>query len=463
MADVIQVQRPDIGRDNDPEWPTVSYGGNPPRRRTDGGRVALPWQALALLLAFLLLVGGFGYWRYDTYCSAYQNPCWWHAPALTTTLVLGSVAGLLGWLYTRIQVWQAQADAERNEARVLPFVKNRYGDSEPVHVFENRDALQLIVSRYLAATQLEQAIAPYKRYSGVETLNEGAKTELNTNLGAPPALPAPVEAGPGPMDRLWARLRDATHIGLFGMSTHGKTTLARAILHDCVARGELVCGISLAADRVDWPIPMIGAGGEATIVQALDALRAELKRREDAGERDAQPIRVFVDELTSATADKAVYEAWQQIMRSFMTRSRHVGMYLVVMAHDNTSGIFASVGAARLIRNFMQVWCVKENGRYIVRVDDGITLNAEGRQERQIWQVEDTADILARSQRGGAIPPSTVFLTEDDLTPATPKPTRQQAQEKAIRGAIARGWSRDRARLSGLSFDNNLWTRLGGK
>jgi hypothetical protein len=46
---------------------------------------------------------------------------------------------------------------------------------------------------------------------------------------------------------------------------------------------------------------------------------------------------------------------------------------------------------------------------------------------------------------------------------SAPRVSLQEAQEKAIRNAIAAGWTRARARAAGLSFDNNLWSRLGGK
>lgn len=423
MPDVLQVQHPSPGKDNDPEWPQLSYGPGRVPRRPERARVALPWQALALLLAFVLIVLGFGWWRYEAYCASYNNPCWWHAPAITNALVLAGVVGVFGWVVARLRIWHAQAEAERNEARQLAVRTNRYGDAEPLALYEQpiQEAVQLFMARYLAATQLERDIAPHKRYSGVETLNEGAHTEIKTDL-APPALPEPPAEGPDPFQQFWARMRDATHIAILGMSKHGKTTLARAFLADCVERGEQVMAISLAADRVDWPIPVIGDGGEAAIVQALAAIQQELERREKARERDATPIRIFVDELTSATANKRVYEAWERIMSSFMTRSRHVQMYLVVMAHDNTSGVFAAVGKARLIRNFMQVWCIKEGGRHVVRIDDGLTIDGQGRQVRKVWQLDDTTPILNLAQRVVSVPPHQVFLTEDDLLPLDDTP-----------------------------------------
>ena len=353
MAEVIQVQRPDIGRDNDPEWPTIAYGGNPPRRKTDGGRIALPWQALALLLAFLLLVGAFGYWRYETYCSSYSNPCWWHAPALTTTLVLSSVAGLLGWLYTRIQVWQAQADAERNEARTLPFVKNRYGDPEPVHVFENQDALQLIVSRYLAATQLEQAIAPYKIYSGVETLNEGAKTEIKTDLAAPPQLPVPATETPGlAAERDWLDWIDRTpHLIIAGRTDAGKTTHASAILAERAMAGEQIAVFDPHYQPGKWlGLPAIGGGRnfEAILCGLMDVL-AEMNERFKAFERGAPTeafdrLTVLVDEVPAiydmcikltGSRRTVVDDRWPQFARRLGSEARKVRISVILLTQSH--------------------------------------------------------------------------------------------------------------------------------
>jgi hypothetical protein len=263
---------------------------------------------------------------------------------------------------------------------------------------------------------LELERARFAQYPNLSTLSQSH----TANPAEPLALPAPEPANRLTFDAFWQRLEDAAHIGLFGMSQSGKSTLGRALLNAALERGEQVMVISLAADRFDWPVPAIGASGEPAIVQAIAALRAELKRRENEGLRDARPVRVFVDELTSATADKAVYAAWEQMMAAFMTRSRHVGMFLVVMAHDNTSGVFATTGKARLIKNFLQVWTVREQGRRLVRIDDGLTLDAAGRQVRQVWQLDDTAPIAERASRRVQVSPDAIFLTEADLRPTTP-------------------------------------------
>jgi hypothetical protein len=272
---------------------------------------------------------------------------------------------------------------------------------------------------YAASTMLKALTAPYEVYHAVNQFSPSYSHhhDVKSTAGAaePESLPEP--GNRLTFDAFWSRLEEAAHVGIFGMSQSGKTTLARALMHEAILRGDQVMAISLATDRVDWPIPVIGDGGEAAIVQALGAIRAELKRREDARERDGRPLRIFVDELTSATADKAVYAAWEHIMSAFMTRSRHVRMYLTVMAHDNTSGVFATTGKARLIRNFEQVWCVRENGRRIVRIDDGLTIDANGRQVRQVWQLDDTAPIQQRASRHITAPPEAIFLTEADLRP----------------------------------------------
>lgn len=197
MADILQVQKGgQIGRDNDPEWPDLAYGANPPKRKSDGGRIALDWRAL-LALGALVLIVGVPLWlvyRFG-YCARFDDPCRDHGTWVIGTAYTVTVTLLVLWLVTWYGARRAHVQAATNEARRLALVGTRYGDSEPLSLYEQpvAQAAELFLARYLAATQLEQAIAPHKRYSGVETLNEGAQTNVSTDLGAPPppALPAP--------------------------------------------------------------------------------------------------------------------------------------------------------------------------------------------------------------------------------------------------------------------------------
>lgn len=296
MPDILQVQRPGEGEPTKPDWPEISYGGNPPKRRADGGRVALPWQALALLLAFVLLIGGFGSWRYDTYCRSYSDPCWWHGPLVSSMLVLLPLAGLLAWLYGFAGERQARANAARNEARTLALTRGRYGQPEHVLLHEAAAADVLATLRRggdVAATwyarrdaadrQLEIAIAPSKIYSGVDTLNEGAKTEIRTDLGAPPALPAPASDAPEGLarERDWLDWCDrAPHLLIAGRTDAGKTTTATALLAERAQAGEQIAVFDPHHQPGKWlGLPTIGGGrdfeailsGLADVVREMDA------------------------------------------------------------------------------------------------------------------------------------------------------------------------------------------------
>ncbi len=365
----------------------------------------------------------------------------WLSPVIGGFLVLLALSGLMLILASL----GMRSYISMQQARII---RTRHG--VPVDVMQQVQLSPAILEQQAIA--LELARAPYLMHPNLSTLSNPGSSKATEAL----ALPAPEPLNRLSFEAFWQRLDEAAHIGIFGMSQSGKTTLARALLNAALERGDRVMAISLAADRIDWPIPVIGDAGETAIVQAIAALRAELKRREDGRERDARPIRVFVDELTSATADKDVYRAWEGLMSAFMTRSRHVNMFLIVMAHDNTSGIFATTGKARLIKNFLQVWCVKEQGRRLVRIDDGLTLDDKGRQVRQVWQLDDTNPILERAQRAPHISATAVFLDESRLDPGAPPETLNEQIQKAQR----RGLSRRQARREGLRFDNDVWSEV---
>lgn len=364
MADIVQLQKTgQIGKDNDPEWPTVTYGPGRTSHRPERARVVLPWQALALLLGAGLAVLAFGWWRYDSYCAAYDNPCWWHAPALTSMGVLSLMAALAGWLYTRLQIWQAQADAERNEARTLPFVRTRYGDPEHVSVHEGAQALELAVSRYLAATQLEQAIAPHKRYSGIETLNEGAHTEVKTDLGAPPLLAAPAEtSGLIPPDTFLPWLMELHHAMIAGGTGTGKTTFARIVLGERLRQGY--SGLVIDPKGKDWyGLPVVGGGRKfGEILSALDSVRQEMDRRFDAygnGVRDFEPLVVLVDEvpdIMEACRDdrrRVVDGRWMRFVKQLGSLAREVQISVVLLTQ---SPLVEDVGMNSAMRkNFTRV------------------------------------------------------------------------------------------------------------
>lgn len=483
MPDVLQVQRPGEGEPTKPEWPEVAYGANPPKRARDGGRIALPWQALALLLAFVLIVGGGAYWRYDTYCAGYSNPCWWHGPLVSSMLVLVPLATLLAWLWGYTAERQARAQAAQNEARRLALVGTRYGNNEPLSLYEQpvADAVQFFMARYLTDTQLEQAIAPSKIYSGVDTLNEGAKTEVRTDLGAPPALPAPEEdRGLVPADTFLPWLMELHHTMIAGATGSGKTTFARIALGERLRMGY--SGLVVDPKGKDWyGLPVIGGGRKfADILATLDGVRLEMDRRFDAygrGVRDFEPLVVLVDEvpdIMEACRDerrRVVDGRWMRFVKQLGSLAREVQISVILLTQ---SPLVEDVGMNSAMRkNFTRV-ALGDEAPILVREER----DAERRRELaallkgqqfpaalyrrgevhllDTGSVPQLADRPVRDAQGWQ--PSPV-APQNGHAPALDKAA---VQRKALERAIALGWTRDQARASGLRFDNNVWTRLGG-
>jgi hypothetical protein len=336
MPDIIQVQPGgQIGTDNDPEWPRVAYGPGSVPRRSSRASVIIPWQALALLLGFLLIAAAFGYWRYDSYCGRYDDPCWWHGPALSSALVLIPLAGLFAWLWGFAQERQARAIAAQLEAEREGLIKDRYGETEPLWMYQRPDVLAYIAARHAATLRLEEAIAPHKRYSGVETLNEGAHTEVHTDLGAPLELPAPIApqlpAGPLLLGLRQKAHRSGEHIlvgfsegdepvylrwgtagpsAVAGGSGSGKTSTIRlmAAWH-ALNGGALVVldphgkkdeGLIKTIDALSSSFLFEPAIGEEAILRTLRAADRLMRRRIHGEESAAVPVMLIFDEFTSA-------------------------------------------------------------------------------------------------------------------------------------------------------------------
>lgn len=392
---IVQVQHPPQGEANPPEWPELRYGGNPPTRRAHGGRIVLPWQALALVLGFGLIVLAFGYWRYDAYCATFApgefwlpfyiirwtGPCWWHGGVLTAVLVLMPLAWTGAGLYGYIGRQRAAILADTNEARTLALRPDRYGQDVHVGVHEAASAqLTMLMAtggdvaqsfymlRAAADRELETNIAPHRRYSGIEQLNEGAHTEVVTDLGAPPppapAAPLALPAGPLLLGLRQKAHRSGEHVlvgfsegdspvylrwGVAGLSAiaggsgSGKTTTMRlmAAWH-ALNGGALVVldphgkkaeGLAATVEPLRSAFLFEPAMDEASILATLRAADRLMRRRIHGEEPAGVPVLLMFDEITSACRNYRSAPEIINLLLNFADEYRGVNAQALIAGH----------------------------------------------------------------------------------------------------------------------------------
>lgn len=196
-VNIIKDNGPD---QNLPEWPAKRYGAGQQRAVSRSALEIIthaPWQSLAVLVVFalicLLIV-----WRWRAvYCAEAREVCAAQADGLwTAVLIVGFVGSIAAAWYVagRIRSRLSGAQAEAEQQRI---VFDRFGNPIDIRVFTRPrlvERTQAAVAALQLATELEQEIAPHKRYSGVNTLTEGSSNNVTTDMALPPKvdlLPAP--------------------------------------------------------------------------------------------------------------------------------------------------------------------------------------------------------------------------------------------------------------------------------
>jgi hypothetical protein len=420
----------------------------PRERRFDWSALAFPIIALGGL-ALIVYVGLVGWALYETAHEVEPSPFAYIVLYLPPALLLVAAIGMVLEVIQHVRYTRDRHGALVRRAHL----DAAYTEREQAYAHNER-LMQAQMSAYHGISH----------YSPSMTVRPGAASDA-------PTAAIEADARTLTLADYDARLLDAAHIAFFGLSKSGKTTAARALLAEYLRRGDQALVISLAADRADWGVPVVGEGGEAMVVAALRAVLDELARRERDGDRDAPPLRVFVDELTSTSTDEQIETVWGKLMARFVTRARHVNMSLIICAHDNTAAIFGTRGRHLLSRNFLQVWCAAIGGGRQLRIDEGLNLLASGQTERVIWLLPDASPLLARARQ---LRPDTNMWTDESrlsVCKSTESPPvgdtqtdQTQTARSMMRNLKAKGYSRSDAakavRQAGLGFDNNTWSQL---
>lgn len=494
-VNVIKETGPD---QNLPEWPTKRYGaGAQVAERPSALEVVThaPWQSLAVLLGFTLIVALLA-WRWRAvYC--YDNPgtCAEQSDRVWTGMLVGGFLGslALAW-YTlgriRSALSAAQADAEQRR-----LTRDRFANPVDVRVFTRPglvERTQSAVAALQLASDLEEAIAPHKRYSGVNTLTEGSHEESHTEINAQgDAEQAP--AGVPSSD--WLRwIDDAPHLMIAGRTAAGKTTLASAILAERIQGGDEV----LVIDPHDQPdkwygIQAVGGGRQyGAILAMLDRVVAEMDARYQAFNGGTPTaafprLTVLVDEVPAIMdaclneKRKMIDARWSNFARQLGSEARKVRISVILLTQ---SALVQDIGVNTAMRkNFSRIALGDETRQL---------LNEETKSERRETLAElirgqahpavmeykgeihmlNTADVptlaaqnvrsFVRVWRPSAaiMPPApaqTPINGRTDGRTYTQDKIKVYLAELAKRGR-SREWARQWAENRGLRFENKLWT-----
>jgi hypothetical protein len=135
-----------------------------------------------------------------------------------------------------IVVWQVieHIISYRNQQRAVynrsNLVLNRFGDQQPANLFErlsNRDVLEFLNTQYMAANNLQRAIAPTQLYKGVNSLSVNNSNQITTS---DPNIAEGLSVTPLAPD-LWLDLiNQKPHFMVAGKTGEGKSTTAKALL-----------------------------------------------------------------------------------------------------------------------------------------------------------------------------------------------------------------------------------------
>lgn len=337
---------------NLPEWPAKHYGAGQQLGATRPPLLAmLPWQSLIVLGVFLLACALLIWrwrvvWCYDnpSACAAQSDQLW--GVLLPVLVFVGSLAGIL---YVCARLWAAYQGA-RAESLQRRIVFDRFDNPVDVEVFTEpglQARMKAAVQALQVASELEQAIAQWKRLSGVNVYTEGSNSSVATTLDLPPK--AELLATPmGVPSSEWLRWIDETpHLMIAGRTNAGKTTLASAILAERIQAGDDI----LVIDPHDQPDKWFGAqaigGGRRyeDILTTLDTVVREMDTRYQAYNEGTPTtafprLTVLVDEVP-AIMDACLNEhrriidgRWSQFARKLGSEARKVRISVILLTQS---------------------------------------------------------------------------------------------------------------------------------
>lgn len=469
-----------------------NFPGHAIQDYTGGAREYKPWfekldwkveavRAVVLLLSLMVAWALFGIWRAG-YCWDSRN--WQACERIDAIQPVGAFAAILlvvGLPAARVLLW-ALGEYQLNQARAARVATTFNDWGTPVRV-DLMTAPEYEPDRFAQRVELKRATAPYEVFHSVNTYSPSFQAPKEA-----PALPAPTEVPIVVWDawREWAD--EVPHRILAAETGGGKTTTEKALLAPRIDGGEHVFIIDPHSD--DWfGLPNVGGGENWTeVAEAIDVVIAEYQRR--MAERDRylretgqampvdawQRLTVLLDEanitrLRFDQASRGKVNRWQSFAEVLGSGARKVRIGIDLLCQSALVEDLGLSGSMR--RNFFRIGLDHAVARQMLRDEPNperrkaLATLLEGQRFPAICEYRGQFHVLDRTgldQLPAPHQPQAAWWSGwSARQPSVPPLTRQAVQEKAIRNAIAAGWTRDEARARGLSFDNNVWSRLGGR
>lgn len=288
MANVtVTKQGPEAFSDNDRyddlDYTTGLREYHPPRT------TRIDWRSIVAYvicgcIAFIVLVISYSIWK-TIYCWGDDHYFTCERINAAEPIFFAAVFGLAIALVVGTVVVKLMAFAQRQRAITnrTNLVLNRFGDQQPADLFNrlnNSEMLGFLIKQYEIANNLQNAVAPYQIYKGVNSLNVNSSTQM-----LPPSIVEKDEGIKPIQSSEWLHwINQQPHVILAGATGKGKTTTAKPIIAPRVLSNEQLLIIDPHSDY--WFGLNVIGGGEnwSEVKDAFEAIFTEYKTRH--AERD---------------------------------------------------------------------------------------------------------------------------------------------------------------------------------
>ena len=328
--------------------------------------------ALAAIIGFLVFFAVYSLWKW-VYCMAPERYYTCQTLATAEPIAFGVILALPLVLATvhvamRIRVYARYQLALSNKANL---VLNRYGDNEPADLYNRispQEIIAFLTERYMTATGLERANAPYKEYRGVNSLSLHNTHNAGDNLLGDDGETLLEALTP---DQWLPATNGVHHIMIAGSTGEGKTVTAKAILLPRLQAGEHLFVIDPHSSY--WYGIAGRAGGEdwedckLAIAEIFTEYKARVQERHqyllvtgsEMPEDHFTRLNILVDEafLIQSVLDtgtsKKVINYWSLLAEILSSGARKVGISLILLTQTANVEDLGISGPLR--RNFFRI------------------------------------------------------------------------------------------------------------